>query len=565
MCGIWLSIGVRNKILDNPQACLKALQARGPEGNKLVDISGIAWFGFTRLAINGLNPNGMQPMTNGTLWWMCNGEIYNWKQLAHEYGITTQSGSDCEVLGELFQKVVVPGTDPSVFFRLLDGVFAIAILDLRNNTLTIGRDPYGVRPLFLGHRFGGTFKQNGVYEMKICNVMLASEIKALHPTCSYIQPFEPGTFEVYNVNTLDKVYSKRYYTIPWLKNPSFHYSVENGIDLACMGLRKALEVAVQKRMLTERPVAALLSGGIDSSLIASLVAKELRKVGAPRLKTFSIGMSGSQDLLYARKVADWIGSEHHEIILSEDKFFAAIPHVIAAIESYDTTTVRASVGNWLIAKAIAEQTDCKVVFNGDGSDEIFGSYLYFYNAPHASAYEEEVTRLLSEIYLYDVLRSDRSISSHGLEARTPFLDRQFVAVARSICTEWLRPMRGVQVEKWILRRAFDDGVTLPREVLWRRKEAFSDGVSSSEKSWYQIIQERSEAIVPPDWKERAEKNYLHLTPTTPEQYMYRFHFEAEYGKSSAITIPHFWMPRWTPGATDPSARTLAVYSESTPS
>ncbi len=563
MCGIWLSIGVRNQAFDNFQACLKALRARGPEAEKLVDISGMAMFGFTRLAINVLNPEGMQPMTNGRLWWMCNGEIYNWKQLAGEYSIPTQSGSDCELLGELYEKIVVPGTDPSAFFRLLDGVFAIAILDLRTNTLILGRDPYGVRPLFLGHRFGCKPKGNNVFEMNICNIVAASEIKALHPMCSTIMPFEPGTFEVYNIQTMEKLLSKRYYHIPWLKNPSYHYSVENGIDMACMGLRKALECAVQKRMLTERPVAALLSGGIDSSLIASLVARELRKVGAPPLKTFSIGMLGSQDLLYARKVADWIGSEHHEIILTADEFFAAIPHVIGAIESYDTTTVRASVGNWLVAKAIKEQTDCKVVFNGDGSDEVFGSYLYFYNAPHNSAYEEEVTRLLSEISLFDVLRSDRSISSHGLEARTPFLDRQFVSVARSICTDWLRPIRGVQVEKWILRRAFDDGVTLPREVLWRRKEAFSDGVSSSDKSWYEIIQEKAERLVPAEWKERAEKNYTHLNPKTPEQYLYRFYFEAEYGKTSCLTIPHFWMPRWTPGATDPSARTLAVYNETT--
>lgn len=565
MCGIWLSIGVRNAILDNFKACLKALENRGPEGSKLVDISGMAMFGFTRLAINGLNPEGMQPMTNGDLWWMCNGEIYNWKQLALDYGISTESGSDCEVLGQLFMKVVVPGTDPSVFFRLLDGVFAIAIVDLRNNTLTLGRDPYGVRPLFIGQRYGFSPKQSNTFEMNVCNIMAASEIKALHPFCTTIQSFEPGTFEVYDIKTMNKVFSKRYHTIPWLKNNMYQPSVENGIDYACMGLRKALEVAVQKRMLTERPVAALLSGGIDSSLIASLAAKELRKAGAPPLKTFSVGMVGSQDLLYARKVADWIGSEHHEIILTADDFFKAIPHVIAAIESYDTTTVRASVGNWLVAKAVAEQSDCKVVFNGDGSDEVFGSYLYFYNAPHNSAYEEEVTRLLSEISLFDVLRSDRSISSHGLEARTPFLDKQFVAIARSISTEWLRPVRGKQVEKWVLRRAFDDGTTLPHEVLWRRKEAFSDGVSSSEKSWYEIIQEKAEELVPSNWKELASTKYRHLVPQTPEQYLYRFYFEAEYGKSNSTLLPHFWMPRWSPGATDPSARTLDVYSETTQS
>jgi asparagine synthase (glutamine-hydrolysing) len=562
MCGIWLSIGVRNAILDNYQACLNALHNRGPEDRKLVDISGVAMFGFTRLAINGLRPEGMQPMTNGQIWWMCNGEIYNWKQLANDYGISTHSGSDCEVLGELYMKIVGPGTDPSVFFRLLDGVFAIAIADLRTNTLTLGRDPYGIRPLFIGERYG--YAPNST-DMNVCTLMAASEIKALHPFSTSIQSFEPGTCEIYDMKTMKKTFSNRYHTIPSLKNPMFYPSVEHGIEYACMGLRKALESAVQKRMLTERPVAALLSGGIDSSLIASLVAKELRNAGVAPLKTFSVGMLGSQDLFYARKVADWIGSDHHEIILSADDFFQAIPHVIRDIESYDTTTVRASVGNWLVAKAVKEYSDCKVVFNGDGSDEVFGSYLYFYNAPHNSAYEEEVTRLLSEISTFDVLRSDRSISSHGLEARTPFLDKQFVAVARSISTEWLRPVRGKQVEKWILRRAFDDGVTLPREVLWRRKEAFSDGVSSSEKSWYEIIQEKAEGLVPSNWKELASTTYRHLPPQTQEQYLYRFYFETDYGKSSCTLLPHFWMPRWSPGATDPSARTLDVYGETTQS
>lgn len=330
--------------------------------------------------------------------------------------------------------------------------------------------------------------------------------------------------------------------------------------MACLSLRTALESAVRKRMMTERPVAALLSGGLDSSLIAALVARELRKAGAPSLKTFSIGMEGSKDLFYAKKVAEWIGSEHHEIVMSADKFYAAIPCVIRAIESYDTTSVRASVGNWLVSREVAQQTDCKVVFNGDGSDEVFGSYLYFYNAPNNSAYEEEVTRLLDEIHMFDVLRSDRCISSHGLEPRTPFLDKQFVGVVRSIATEWLRPVAGRQVEKWLLRRAFDDGMTLPHDVLWRRKEAFSDGVSSPEKSWYEVIQERAATFVPEDWSEKAEIQYPNLTPQTPEQYMYRFFFEAEYGKPNSQTIfPHFWMPRWSPGATDPSARTLAIY------
>jgi asparagine synthase (glutamine-hydrolysing) len=261
-------------------------------------------------------------------------------------------------------------------------------------------------------------------------------------------------------------------------------------------------------------------------------------------------------------VADWIQSDHTEIVMTPDAFFKAIPEVIRAIETYDTTSVRASVGNYLVCKEIKKRCDAKVVFNGDGSDEVFGSYLYFYNAPNESLFEEESQRLLDDIYMFDVQRSDRSISAHGLEPRTPFLDKQFVAVARSIATCWRRPVQGYQVEKWILRRAFDDGVTLPHQVLWRRKEAFSDGVSGLQKSWYQEIQERVVSYMPENWYDKGQRHYPHLPPQTPEQYYYRYIFEAEFSRIPVQTcIPYFWMPRWVPNATDPSARTLSIYNQ----
>jgi asparagine synthase (glutamine-hydrolysing) len=287
---------------------------------------------------------------------------------------------------------------------------------------------------------------------------------------------------------------------------------------------------------------------VDSSLIAALVARELKAVGAPPLETYSIGMEGSQDLFHAARVAKWIGSKHTEIIMTADKFFEAIPAVIHDIESYDTTTVRASVGNWLVARAISQQSNAKVVFNGDGADEIWGSYLYFYGAPSSHAFEAETRRLLKDIHMFDVLRSDRCISSHGLEPRTPFLDKQFVAVALSVATEFRMPIKGSRPEKWLMRKAFDNGELLPREVLWRQKEAFSDGVSGTEKSWYQITQEMAEAKVGPQ------------TDTTPEKFYYRSLFEKYYGDDFAhVNVPYFWMPRWSK-ATDPSARTLEVYS-----
>jgi asparagine synthase (glutamine-hydrolysing) len=318
---------------------------------------------------------------------------------------------------------------------------------------------------------------------------------------------------------------------------------------AKLAVAYALTDAVKKRMMTDRrDIAVTLSGGLDSSLIAALVAKELKEQGKPPPQTFSIGMKGSTDLFYARQVADWIGSVHTEIVLTPEEFFAAIPEVIYHIESFDTTTVRASVGNWLVAKAIRENSDCKIVFNGDGSDEVWGSYLYFNGAPSDHAFEAEVTRLLTDIHMFDVLRSDRSISSHGLEPRTPFLDKQFVAVARSVPTEMRRPIRGLRPEKWLLREAFKDSGLLPPDVLWRQKEAFSDGVSGTEKSWYQITQEMALERMGADVKE-------------PEKFYYRAIYDSYYGAATAeVNVPYFWMPRWSPGATDPSARTLAVYS-----
>jgi asparagine synthase (glutamine-hydrolysing) len=541
MCGIWAYI--THKKLSHEQIrhhYLKALEARGPEQTHLLDVSGMQ-MGFTRLAINGLNPLGMQPFQNESkdMAWMCNGEIYNAKELEGVYG-ESKSGSDCEVIGNLWRSTL----DPVAFARALDGVFALVIADLSNNRIVVARDPYGVRPLY--------------YRNTPCGgIMFASERKALvygSSKCNdqEIYEFPPGKVRVFEWNDTHGLIEEHYtyHTVPWLKMAdSSNWKSQ---------LNAALVAAVRKRLMTERPVAALLSGGVDSSLIAALVQRELKGLGKPPLKTFSIGMPGSTDLKYAKRVAEWIGSDHTEVLTTADEMFNVIPDVIRDIESYDTTTVRASVGNWMVARAIKEQSDCKVVFNGDGSDEIFGSYLYFYRAPSDGAFEQECERLLEEISKYDVLRSDRSISSHGLEPRTPFLDKQFVAVARSLPTSLRRPTKD-RCEKWALRTAFADEGLLPPEVLWRRKEAFSDGVSCTEKSWYQEIQERIEAkgLVEDDWQDELFHNHNFCFPHTKEQYWYRSMYEKLYPNTGDYWP--FWMPKWIPNATDPSARTLALY------
>jgi asparagine synthase (glutamine-hydrolysing) len=480
-------------------------------------------------------------MQLGKITWVVNGEIYNWLALNEEYQLGCSTGSDCEVVGAMYKRF--RNGNLADMFRLFDGVFACIIVDEELGQIVVAREPYGVRPLY-----------KGVSNYSEPQLYFGSELKTILKDTA-ATAFPPGRFEVYYMRNdsyckqaMTLKHSEMYHSLSLMKIPAF-----SEVNTAAAAVRYALEAAVKKRMMTERSVACLLSGGLDSSLIASLVSKQLRKAGAPPLKTFSIGMEGSSDLRHARIVADWIGSDHTEVVMTADEFFSAIPDVIRDIESYDTTTVRASVGNWLIAREVARQTDCKVLFNGDGADEVFGSYLYLNNAPSELEYETEVVSLLDKIHTFDVLRSDRSISSQGLEPRTPFLDKGFVQTVMTIPLKYRRPVKGLQAEKWLLRTAFDDGVTLPDEVLWRRKEAFSDGVSG-EKSWYEIAQEKAAELVPAKWE---KINFVENVPRTPEMYYYRRIFLDLYGASKA-TVPHFWMPKWS-NTTDPSARTLGIY------
>ncbi len=545
MCGIWCLF--RDGAHQVASIYTSKLLRRGPEQlevfrSQTVDDHIPFAFGFTRLAINGLNPKGMQPFhldtPEGRITWMVNGEIYNYQELADEHHLDLKTGADCEVIGHLYRKFIGHENGLETMFRALDGVFAVAIWDEKRQLLVLGRDPYGVRPLYTSQGQGFT---------------AASELKALAPIeGAQPKPFPPGHYGILSFNRPNHTLQVfPYHTTPWLKNPTY-----NDYEAARAAIYNALLAAVKKRVhCTERPIGALLSGGIDSSLIAALVQQVLKEEGKPPLKTFSIGFEGSEDLRHARMVANHIKSDHYEIVATPDDFFAAIPEVIEAIESYDLTTVRASVGNYLVSKFISQKTDCKVIFNGDGSDEIFGSYLYFYRAPTDTEYEAEVTRLLKDIHMYDVLRSDRSISSNGLEARTPFLDRQFVAVARSVPTQHLRPIKGQRAEKQLLRDAFDWLFVLPDAVLWRRKEAFSDGVSNKEKSWSQEIKERVESRVPADWQSYGD---------TKEQAYYRLLFDKTAAKRALGDQPnpncqYRWLPRWSGETTDPSARTLSLY------
>jgi len=539
MCGICF---VWNHSSSNPfpkyemHNCIQRLMDRGPDdaySDLLVLPSGIrVGLGFTRLHVQGASGKE-QPFTmaDGRIV-MCNGEIFNAPILVSSLRLPVKQGaSDCAVIPALLATMDLPAV-----CRLLDGDFAIVVLDPSAETVTVARDPYGVRPLFLGS-----------YEMGLS--CIASELKGFPHhvgTLNHVTAIEPGTVVSSPLSDPGATTQTRWHEVPWLKSPHFG-SMDPG-----PALQFALEAAVVKRLATVREVGACLSGGLDSSLVAAIAARNL----PTPLHTYSIGMEGSPDLEKAREVAAHIGSIHHERIVTAAECLAAIPKVIRAIESFDITTVRASVGNYLLGAFIRRVTPTvKVILNGDGADEILGGYLYMRAAPSDAAFEAETTRLLEEIHRYDVLRSERSMAAHGLESRSPFLDRQFVSVARGIPTEQLRPTKG-RMEKHVLRAAFEASGLLPPSVLWRSKEAFSDGISRAENSWFETAKARGEEEFPEGWACHFAIN----PPRTAEAAWYRSLFHESYPEVAASLIPAMWMPRFIEGATDPSARTLALYS-----
>jgi len=532
MCGIFAILNHINGWTPGAKMQFKKGKARGPESSHCMVCSKDVLLGFHRLAINGMDEKSEQPLVVGNVMLICNGEIYNYKQLLDSMEIDPQSGSDCEVIIHLYNKYGIAKAT-----EMLDGVYAFVLLDTKELQLFVARDNYGVRPMFAG--------------LKGNEIAFASEVKMLHPWFNEsIRPVVPGSLLQYNL----KDGARRTWNLTETLTYTDDYPVSRELGaetLALAAIHDALERAVEKRVTTtERPIACLLSGGLDSSLVCSIVSKYL----TTQLETYSIGLYGSEDLRHARIVAKYLGSKHHEIVMTEQEFFDAIPEVITAIESYDTTTVRASVGNYLVGKYIKEHSEAKVIFNGDGSDEVCGGYMYMHAAPNADAFDKECVRLLHDIHLFDVLRSDRCIAAHGLEARTPFLDTSFVATYMSIPPSLRYHVEHGKIEKTLLRRAFEG--YLPSEILYRTKEAFSDGVSATSRSWHLIIQEKVAEL-----RLSLEEEFAHNSPTTPEQMYYRGLFEKEYAGCGHI-IPYFWMPKFV-SATDASARTLEIYKANT--
>jgi len=544
MCGIFALLNYNNISVDFIHNSFLKGKSRGPEFSKL-DVSFLKMaLGFHRLAINGLNEKSNQPFIIDDIILICNGEIYNYKELYKSMNITPTTDSDCEVIIHLYLKYGIEQT-----LIMLDGVFSFILYDNRilhnlTNKVYIARDPYGVRPL---------------YTLSYTNISLvgfASEMKCLidfhnlDPTNCCIEQFQPGTYCEYNLSS--KVQSRwelvKKYTPYFLPTFSYNWHInDNTKNQIYTQVAYYLRCAVYKRCLTtERPIACLLSGGLDSSLITALV-NEYYKVNKYdiQLETYSIGLAGSDDLKHAKIVADFLGTKHTEIIVTEQDMFNVIPELIYAIESYDTTTVRASIGNYLLGKYISKHSNAKVIFNGDGSDELFGGYLYMNKCPDDIEFDKETRRLLKDIHLFDVLRSDKSISSNGLEPRTPFLDKNFVNYCLSIPPYFRNHTNFKECEKYILRKSFE-GI-LPDVILWRKKEAFSDGVSLHNRSLYQILQEQISSKI------NKESNI------DTEKYYYKQLFNDYYPMCENI-IPYFWMPKYT-NATDPSARTLQFYNK----
>jgi len=486
---------------------------RGPDWSGVFVDAGVILV-HERLAI--VDPaSGAQPLRSrdGALALAVNGEIYNHRELraASAYDFTT--GSDCEVINALYRESGAPAT----WVSKLNGIFAFALWDSTEARYVIARDPIGVCPLYWGHDGEG----------RLC---VASEMKSLVGLCNDVAPFPPG--HVYD--STDGVL-RRYYQKAWRDYPS-----TRGHDVSLAELRIAFEQAVHRQLMTDVPYGVLLSGGLDSSLVAACAARFARhrvedddraEAWWPRLHSFAIGLEGSPDLAAAQVAADALGTVHHGFVYTFWEGLDALPEVIRHIETYDVTTIRASTPMYLLARRI-KAMGVKMVLSGEGSDEIFGGYLYFHRAPSAEAFHEETVRKLDALHSYDCLRANKSMMAWGVEARVPFLDLDFLDVAMSMDARHKMAGQG-RIEKAVLREAFQGA--LPDEILWRQKEQFSDGVGYG---WIDGLKAHAEQAVSDREFAAATTRFPHNPPATKEAYLYRRIFERFYpGQACAETVP----------------------------
>lgn len=530
MCGIFAYIETKATPdkLDALRRSFQSIQHRGPDHSSHIIIekpNHTVFLGFHRLAIIDPSPSSDNFLQDNGVYLICNGEIYNYKYLIKKYNLPVKTGSDCEVILQLYKSHLQlwPG-----IFNELDGVFAFVLYDSTRNMVWCARDRFGVRPLFEGQTRTA--------------LSFASEGKAI-PLYSAKQ-YSPGVFSVIDLD--DTVLSNRWSIIrdKWINNSVyFNLSYES----AQIVIRELFTEAVRKRLMSDRPIGFLVSGGLDSSLVASVAQRLLGK----KITTFSIGLAGSPDLLAAKKVADYLGTVHHEIIITTQDIIDSLQDVIYHNESYDTTTTRASIPMYLISKYIRQNTDIKVIFSGEGADELLGGYLYFHKAPSYIAFQKESSRLIRDLHKYDLLRGDRTTARWGLEIRVPFLDADLTSFI--IGLDPAHKMPGTHtIEKEIMRSAFSG--YLPDEILYRQKEAFSDGIGYGSVA---ALKKYAEQIM-------GETQYCgpsgKACPSTAEEHLYYSIFQNYYHDRPNLHQNYYWMPRWHDEITDPSATFLDVHN-----
>ncbi|ODM91918.1 Asparagine synthetase [glutamine-hydrolyzing] [Orchesella cincta] len=566
MCGIWAYIlKSRGELSDELKSRLYTsflkVKHRGPDRSDFIEFDLLLPFflGFHRLAIMDKSVNGDQPFVMSwkgrTIYTLCNGELYNYQRLKAKYNLEMHSDCDCEVIPLIYRDHGIE----TLVNEVKSGEFAFIILDIdmeaKRVVLHVGHDPTGVRPLFYAEDKDGIAFSSELGG--IVGIVDQKEVKL----------FPPGSYMTMTLDLNGKVNIVRELVkyVDFDKIPPF---VEpNGLDVfgevyldkACAKVNSQNigryrfrhdESRSTHRRLTFRRIRFQPRGW--------LAARELRKTGK-KLRTFSIGMPGGTDGPFAQRVADFCGTEHTHFELTTQDFLDAIVDVIRAIGTFDITTVRASVGQYLVCKKISEETDIKVLLIGDGSDELCSGYMYFHKAPSPQESHLENCRLLKEIGMYDVLRADRGVARHGLEARCPFLSYDFINLYLNLDARIRVPVEGV--EKWLLRRAFGQGeAIIPEDVRVRPKCAFSDGVSKREKSWFEIIGEMADGLYKKEELEGVGEKYKHVPPISMESLYYRKTFEQFYGQTAHV-IPHFWLPKWCGDIKEPSARVLEVCRE----
>lgn len=538
MCGIFAYFG-NNTLTEHKLKLLDTYanysRHRGPDNTQSLQLDDTSYIVFHRLMINDQSPLGNQPLIHPSdkdIVLICNGEIYNFEQLCEEHNFDMYSGSDCEVIIHMYKKFGIEKT-----LQTLDGVFAFVLFDRRSNQIWCARDPIGVRPMYIGKSDTG--------------LVLASELKSIvhgkDNVCESevnVEQFPPGCFSELRSGVIQKYYH----------TDEFPIVQDTSEEVIMANIRDLLIKATKKRLLSDRKIGCLLSGGLDSSLIAGILSTLMPK---GELETFSIGLEGSVDLEHAQMVADHLGTKHHQVIISEKEMLGTIEEDIHQIESYDTTTIRASTPMYILSKYIRNNSDAVVIFSGEGSDEASGSYMYFHNAPNAKEFKNETFRLMDDLCYFDVLRCDKSTAGAGLEVRVPFLDKDFLQYYLALDPKLKMP-KTYGIEKHLLRKAFDVDKLIPDKVLWRIKEGMSDGVSSKKKSWYSIIQDSlEEEITDEDFKKR-QSMHTSNPPKFKESLHYRDLFLKHYAGMDS-TIPYYWLPKWCGDIDEPSARVLTCY------